>query len=241
MTKKKGKRKDVSKSKQCRNDARHQRAMTDPRVQRLLSALRANWNDQIPQENGAPLKKLKDLGCPVRGIARELGKPASSIRRYIKHANSSESRSAWVAMMERTVAKEPEEETTMSAIEAARQAGALIPRKKGLGPVIEETHSEKDHVHSSTAPPAKKVTSPALTRAQELRAMNPDQSGKQIQAGSGEPRMSLVDAYKLSKGQSISDSVRRLEAIPDSIEPRPFQNARSMKRQGKPLPPEDTP
>ena len=233
MKKKKAKRKDVGKNEQRRNDTDHQRAMTEPRVQKLLSALRVSWNDLSPQERGEQLSKLIDFGCSVRGIARELGKPESSIRRYIAQANSSESGSDWIAMMELTLAKEPEEETTMSALEAARQAGSLIPRKKGMGPVVEEMHPGKDHVHSPTTPPAKNVTSPSLTRAQELPAMNPDLSGKQSQTESGEPGMSLVDIYKSSQGQSISDSVRRLEAISNSIEPRPFQNAKSMKRQGK--------
>ena len=233
MKKKKAKRKDVGKNEQRRNDTDHQRAMTDPRVQKLLSALRVSWNDLSPQERGEQLSKLIDVGCSVRGIARELGKPESSIRRYITQANSSESGSDWSAMMERTFAKEPQEETTMSALEAARQAGSLIPTKKGMGPVVEEIHPGKDHVHSSTAPPAKKVTSPSLTRAPKRPIANPALSGKQSQAGSGEPRTSLVDNWKSSQGQSSSDSVRRLEAISNSIEPRPFQNAKSMKRQGK--------
>ena len=233
MKKKKAKRKDVGKNGQRRNDTDHQRAMTEPRVQKLLDALRVSWNDLSPQERGEQLSKLIDFGCSVRGIARELGKPESSIRRYITQANSSESGSDWSAMMERTFAKEPQEETTMSAIEAAREARSMFQSRKRKGPIVEEMQSGKDHPHSSTAPPAKKVTSPSLTRAPKRPIANPALSGKQSQAGSGEPRTSLVDNWKSSQGQSSSDSVRRLEAISNSIEPRPFQNAKSMKRQGK--------
>ena len=221
------------------NQTAHQQAMANPQAQKALSVLRDDWNGLSPEQLGERLNELIGLGCSARGIAKELGKPETSIRRYIALANQPEPGSDWITMLERTLATGFPTQSAKNTREAADCKPSRIPTKKGARPIVKETSSVKDHVQSSRTPQAKKVATPPSTRAQERPILDRVASEKQSQPGVGEPGMSPLELYKLSKGQSLEDRMRRLAAISDSIKPRPFRNAHSMQRQGRPLPPKD--
>src|ERR1035437_7425032 len=153
------KKKSVGKNEKRINQTAHQRAMENPEVREALSALRARWSDLSPQQRGEQLNVLISFKCSVGGIAKELGKPATSIRRYIALANPPDAGGDWIATMERTWAEDPQEQSTMSAGEAACHFPSKIPAKKIVVPVINETCPAQDHAHTSTVQQTKKITS----------------------------------------------------------------------------------
>ena len=59
-------------------------------------------------------------------------------------------------------------------------------------------------------------------------------TGQEDSAGQNDSRISLVDQYVLSRDPFAR--IQRLATISESIERRPYRDARSMKRQGKQLP-----
>ncbi len=232
MTKKK------SKKQQRRNDTPHHRAMTNPRVQQTLSALRASWNDLSPQEKGEQLNKLVDSGCSLRGLSEELSIPLTTIRRYIALAHSSESGGDRIAIMERTTAKKPAKERDVSRIEAARESQAMFQRNRKPESAIKQTGEAKKLQGASAAPPTKKIiTSPAPVATKVPPIKDDGLSGKESRVEDQRPK-SLLEQWKQGH-PSYSEGIQRLISLPDSIEPRPHQNARSMGRQGRPLPPTD--
>ena len=232
MTKKK------SKKQQRRNDTPHQRAMTNPRVQQTLSALRASWNDLSPQERSEQLNKLVDSGCSLRGLSEELGIPLTTIRRYIASAHSSESGGDWIAMMETTLAKKPAKERDVSRIEAARESQAMLQRNRTAAPAIKETGQAKQERGALAAQPTKKIIARPESVATKVPPVKDDGlSGKESQVGNQRPQ-SPLEQWKQGH-LSNSERIQRLISLPDSIKPRPHQNARSMGRQGRPLPPTD--
>jgi hypothetical protein len=228
MTKKK-----VGKTKKRINQTAHQRAMKIPEVQETLNALRARWNDLSPQQRGEQLNVLIGFKCSEDGIAKELGKPATSIRRYIKEAGGD-----WFSIMERTWAEDPQEESTMCTGNVACRFPPKIPAKKIVSPVKNETCPAQDHAHTSTAEQTKKNTSPVSTKVKEPLVVNGPVSRQEDQVRGATPKTSLVDAYMNSE-QIRANNIQRLAAISEQIKPRPIPNARSMKRQGKPEPPTD--
>jgi len=228
MTKKK-----VGKTKKRTNQTAHQRAMKIPEVQETLKALRARWNDLSSQQRGEQLNVLIGFKCSQDGIARELGKPATSIRRYINEAGGD-----WFSTMERTWAEDPQEESTMCTGNVACRFPPKIPAKKIVESVTNETSPAQDHAHISTAEQTKKIIPPFSTRVKEPPVENGAMSRQENQVGEGAPKTSMVDAYMNSK-RIHDDKIQRLETIPDQIESRPLRTARSMKRQGRPEPPTD--
>lgn len=96
-------RKKVEKIEKRINQTVHQLAMTRPEVREALEALRACWSDLSPLQRGEQLNVLIGFKCSAGGIAKELGKPATSILRYIALANPPEH---WIETMERTWAPE---------------------------------------------------------------------------------------------------------------------------------------
>ena len=122
-------------------------------------------------------------------------------------------------------------------LETDGQPRAAFTARRSAGPVVNEMDSVKHPVRVPATPQTKKITSPSSTRAQTHSVVNGALSEKESRERDGEPEMSLVEQYKLSRGQSTPEKIRRLMAIPDSIARRPIRDALSMKRQGKPLPP----
>jgi hypothetical protein len=234
------KRKKAGKNQEAKhlNQTAHQQAMKNPKTQAAFSALRERWDGMSAEQRGEQLIGLVGFKCSVRGIADELGKPETTIRRNIERAKSPETSSAWIAMMERTLAKGPLTQKTKSAREVAGCKPSEIPAKRGAQPVIQEMSPVKDDVHSSTTQQTKRITSSSSTSAQVRPVMNQTLSDKESRPGEHEPKTRLVD-LSISREQIIQDKIQRLAAIPDSIQPRPFRDARSMQRQGRPLPPID--
>jgi IS30 family transposase len=231
------KRRNAGKNQEAKhlNETAHQRAMKNPKTQAVFRALQERWDGMSAAQQGEQLIESISLKCSVRGIADELGKPESTIRRYIRLSKSTETSSGWNARMERTLAKGPLTQKTKSAREVAGCEPSEIPAKKGARPVIQEMSPVKDDVHLSTTQQTKRITSSSSTSAQVRPVMNQTLSEKESRPGEHEPKTNLVDLY-MSRGLA---KIQRLAAIADSIQPRPFRDARSMQRQGRPLPPID--
>jgi hypothetical protein len=82
-------RKKASRKKH-RNMTAHCRAMSDSSVKTLISQLRGHWPRIGRIERGDRLRRLAALGCSTRGLERELGQSATSIRRHMTLAGLSE-------------------------------------------------------------------------------------------------------------------------------------------------------
>jgi hypothetical protein len=226
-------------NKKRRNATAHDRTMTDPEVRKAFNALRDDWNNLSPQQRGEQLQKLVDSGCSIRGLERDLGEPASNIRRCIAQANSSDESGDWITMMERTLAKEPEKEDAMKAHAVALGKPPKILAKLGVEPVIKQKCLAPHHAQPSEAEQEKKITSPLSIAAKEPPAVNETVNKQEDRAGQQQDlTMSLVDRLNLSE-QIRRDKIQRLASISESFEPRPYRDVRSMKRQGRPLPPKD--
>lgn len=233
------KKKKADDNKKRRNVTAHDRAMTDPEVRKGFNALRDDWNNLSPQQRGEQLQKLVDSKCSVRGLERDLGEPASNIRRYIAQANSSGESSDWIEMMKRTLAKEPEKEDAMKAHAVALGKPPKILAKQGVEPVIKQIHLAPDHAQPSEAEQEKKIASPASIATKEPPAIKEAVNKQEDRIGQQQDlRTSLVDRLNLSE-QIRQNKIQRLASISESFEPRPYRDARSMKRQGRPLPPTD--
>lgn len=76
--------------KRTRNDAHH-RALMIPKVQKLVSILRKDWAVMGAVERGQRINELTSLGCSGRGLGRDLGVSATSIRRHKEIAGLPES------------------------------------------------------------------------------------------------------------------------------------------------------
>jgi hypothetical protein len=216
------------------NQTAHQRAMENPEVREALSALRARWNDLSPQQRGQELKVLISFKCSVRGIAKELGESESNLRRYIMEADGD-----WITTMENAWAESPEEQSARITYQNPCHFPPRFPGKEIVVSVINETCPVPDHPHTSTAQQTKKITSPLSTRGKEPPVVNSAMSRQDDQVGKDVPKTSLVDAY-MRRGQIIDDKIQRLASLHEQIKPRPILSPTSMKRQGKPVPPEDT-
>jgi hypothetical protein len=68
------------------NKNRHYRSKLTPKVQELINDLRSGWAVMGLLERGERLNKLISLGCSRRGLGRELGVSATSIRRHAEIA-----------------------------------------------------------------------------------------------------------------------------------------------------------
>ena len=231
------KKKDTGKNKKPRNQTAHRRAMASPQVQDAIIALRDGWDSLSPEQRGKQLNELIGLKCSVRGIADDSGIPESSIRRNMLLANPSEPGSDWIAMMKSTLAKEPEEENPISALEAARQSRATFQSLKKEAPNKEKCPTQ-DHAQPSKAPQTNKLIASSSKRAEDPLPVIDAVTGQEDRAGQDAPRPSLLEQYKLGH-PSRSERIRQLAAMPGLTYSRPYRDARSMKRQGKPLPPTD--
>ena len=142
-------------------------------------------------------------------IADELGKPATSIRRCIGSAKSTETNSGWIRRMERTLAKRPLTPKTKSARKVASCKPSVAPAEKVPRAVIKEAYPVKNDVHSSTAQQTKRqtkrMTSSSSTSGQVRPAVNLASSDKESRPGEHEPKTNLVDLYM--RGRSNLDKM----------------------------------
>lgn len=126
----------------------------------------------------------------------------------------------------------------MSPCEVACHFPPKIPSWKAVEPVIKEVSPAPDNAHTSTAEQTKKIPSPSFTTVKGPSVVNSATSRQEDKVGRGAPISSNVDAYTRRK-QIVEENRHRAAAIADQIPPRPIYDARSMKRQGKPVPPND--
>lgn len=223
-----------------RNVTAHDRAMTDPGVQEAFRVLQSNWNELTPRqkgEQGEELKKLVDSGCSVRGLERDLGEPASNIRRYISQAKAADAASDWTALLESISGRKPEGQSKMSPLEAARESQSMFQRNRAVGAVIKGTGQTKKPQGASAAQPTKKIdASPASVATKVPPIMDDRLGGNESRVEESQPQISPLEQWKLGH-PSNSERIRQLASM--TIEARPYRDARSMKRQGRPLPPTD--
>jgi hypothetical protein len=101
----------------------------------------------------------------------------------------------------------------------------MIPAKE-MRPATTATPLPPIPAHPSTTQRAKTITAP-----QSVPVKVPLETDSAL--GEDKPNMTLVDL-------TLEERMRHLAEISESpFKARPFQDARSMKRQGKPLPPTD--
>lgn len=110
----------------------HRNAVKNPRARQLVLELRRQWNSIDKLKRAARLQELIDLGCSVRGLARDLGQKPTTVGSYVKLA--------WLS---------PEEQQELTAGLSqkkmlARKATEELQRKARLR--IEE--EQKTGVHS---------------------------------------------------------------------------------------------
>jgi hypothetical protein len=231
------KKKKTGDNKKRRNLTAHDRAMTDPQVQEVFRVLQSNWNKLTPPEKGEQgeqLQKLVDSGCSVRGLERNLGEPASNIRRYMAQAKGSDQRSGRIANIS---TKKPTRQNTLSVLEAARESQAMFQRNRTVGPALKETGWGKKPQGASVAQPTKKmIAGPASVATRVEPVIDDGLGGKENRVEEGQRSKSLIHQWKLGHPDN-SERIQLLASM--TIEPRPFRDARSMKRQGRPLPPTD--
>ncbi|WP_348262616.1 hypothetical protein P8935_22825 [Telmatobacter sp. DSM 110680] len=234
------KRKKAGKNQEAKhlNQTAHQRAMKNPKTQAAFGRVRERWNEMSTEQRGEQLIELIALKCSARGIADELGQPATTIRRYIGLAKSTEGNSGWSERLKRTLAKGPFTTKAKRAREVASCNPPETPAKKEALSVIKETCPVKYDVHSSSTQQTKSMASTSSTSAEVGPVVNPASSDKESRPGEREPKTNLVDLY-MHRGQSSLDKKQRLASIADSIPTRRVWSARSMTRQGGPLPPID--
>jgi hypothetical protein len=231
------KRKKAGKNQKAKhlNQTAHRRAMKNSKTEAAFSSLRERWDGMSDEQRGEQLIELIGLKCSVRGLADDLGKPESTIRRYIRLAKSTQTNRGWIARLERTLAKGPLTQKTTSARELADCKPSETPSKKAPQSVIKEMYPVKNDVHSSTTQQTKRIISSSSTSAQVRPVINQASSEKESRPGVHEPRARPIDLY-FSRMQITQDKIQRLAAIPDSIEARPYRDAKSIKRQGKSSP-----
>jgi hypothetical protein len=214
------------------NQTAHQRAMTNPEAQEALRALRARWSKLSPQQRGEQLKVLIGFkGTTMRGIAKDLGQPETTIRRYIKPASD------WIADMEDAWAEDPQEQSERGADQYSCHFPPKIPAWKKLEPVINEKSPAQDDAHISTAQQTKKITLPISIRAKEPPVVKDATSGQEDQVRKNTPKTGPVPA--MSRDLTFRERMEGMIASVDQIKPRREFDARSMPRQGKPVPPID--
>jgi hypothetical protein len=231
-------KKKADKKEKTLNVTANQRAITRPEVQEALNVLRTRWRDLSPQQRGERLNVLIGFGCSGHGIAKELGKSESNIRKYIPKDNPPEEGNDWATMMKSTLAKEPKKQSTKSASEDVRQIPSKIPAKKRAEPVIKETYPMQDHARTSTAQQTKKITRPSSTPVKALPVLSAATSGQENQAGKDNPQKRNADAI-LKTWQTRQDRLQGLASIHEQIKRRPHYDAYSIGRQGGPIPPKD--
>jgi len=236
------KKKKAGKNEKRTNQTAHERALTNPRARETIGALRATWDNLTPDDRGEKLNDLIRLGCSVRGLARELDKPESTIRRYIALAHSSESGGNWIATIERTLAKKRAKEREVSRIEALRESKAMFEKNGELKPVPNDKSAANDAKHKLSEHKTQQTRQsphPVSRGAEEPSQGNGVASEKGRRAEEPKQKIDLVERYRLQSGGVTPKRIQRLQAIVESIAPRPYRDARSMKRQGRPLPPTD--
>jgi hypothetical protein len=232
-------KKEVGKHEKRRNDTAHQRALTNPEVLAALKTLRASWSDLSPRQRVEKVNVLIGLKCSMRGIAEELGKKESSFRRYIRQANPAEASDDWASMLESTLAKKPQKQSTKIPGEDVRRIPSKLPAKAIVGVTTKETHPMRHDARLSTAQQTKRITSQASTAAKTPPTVDGGSSGQKNQATEDTPRMSLPDQYILTRGPITLEKIQRLDAMSKQMERRPVQGAGTLTRQGRPLPPTD--
>ncbi len=220
------------------NQTANQRAMKNPKTQAILSALRKGWNGMSAEQQGEQVLELIALKCSVNGIVDELGRPATTIRRRIGIAKSAGTNSGWIGRLERTLAKKPLTPKAKSARKVAGCEPSVGPADKGQRAAITKAYPVKNDVRSTTVQQIKGVASSSSSSAQVHRGVNHASSDKESRPGEQEPKANLVELYK-NRDKSNLDKIQELAGIADSIAPRPYRDARSIKRQGRPLPPSD--
>ena len=236
------KKKKADDYRKRRNMTAHDRAMRDPEVQGAFRVLRSNWNKLTPRqkgEEGEQLQKLVDSGCSVRGLERDLGEAASNLRRYMAQANGSDKGNDWAAMLEHTLTKKRPEEDARKTRAAARQMPPKIPPKQEVRPISKQKHQEHDHEQPSKAQRIRKLPSPSPTTAKEPPAKKGAVNEQEDRAREDVSQMSPRDQFMLSRGPMTPGKMWLLEEMSKSFERTPHGDARSMKRQGRPLPPTD--
>ena len=226
-----------------RNVTAHDRAMTDPEVQKVFGALRSKWNKLTPLqkgEQGEQLQKLVDSGCSVRGLERDLGEPASNIRRYLRLANASGEGSDRVTMLQRTLTKKfPETDTRSSRVADRQMTPKKIPAKPEMRPIRNQKYPGQNHENPSKTERINSIASLSSTTANESPVAKAPVTERDDRAREESPKMSLQDQYMLSRGPMTPEKMRLVAEIAKSFQRPPRGDARSMKRQGRPILPED--
>lgn len=220
------------------NQTDHRTAMKNPKVQAVLNSLQLKWNTLSSEQLGGHLITLIELKCSRRGIAKYLNKPDTTIRRYIDLVNDSKHESDSIAEMGRTLAKRPEEESSKSPLEAARESKAMFQASKSARLEVNKHDQAKKPQHALKTQLTGRTPSPVPAVAEEPRVGSEGRNEKENRTQEAISELTPLQIYNRTRS-SMSDRIPRLASIAESIPSRPYRDARSMKPQGKPVPPAD--
>jgi hypothetical protein len=209
------------------NQTAHQRAMTRPEVQEILNEIRSRWSDLNSLQRGEKLNVLIGLECSRRGIAKELGEHESSIRRYINEANSLGENSDRIPLMS-TV---PEQNTDDDEADVGPLRARIIRARRNALSATVESHPAQNDARTSAAQQTKKTAPSELIPVKESPVVTGAENVQGNQAGEATPKRNLVDEF-LNNERIRRDKIQRLMDIHEQIEPKPYRDAHSMKRQG---------
>jgi hypothetical protein len=227
-------KKVAGKNKDHRNRTAHQLAMADAKVRKALSMLQSNWNSLSPQERNERLNNLAELNCSARGIAEETGIPLTTIRRYINLANPSKSRIDSKAEMKRTFANVPKKRSVTTSIKAAVESRNMFLKNKATAPAVKEPDPPNEPQHHSKVEPAEKIANPASIVTKAPTLVDNVLGRQESRAEEDRTEMSPLERYHRANLDRL-EKMQWLASLSDSIPPRPVRDARSMKRQGRPL------
>ena len=227
------KKKEDGKGTTHRNLTAHERAIKSPKVREAVSKLRSGWDGLSSLDRGQQLTKLTELNCSERGLAVELRKPPSTLRRYIALVTKSTIDSK--AATGDAIAKKTKAQSATSTLEAARQSKSMFQKVGALNTL---SHAKALQLNSK-AQPAEGTASPVPI------APKAPSNAKSVLNRAGEPteldfsKLSLHDQYLYTQGITTTEKRRQFDEDEKRRVRRLFGSASLMKRQGRPLPPED--
>lgn len=233
MTKKK---KNADKNKNHTNQTAHEHALTNLPVREAIGELRASWDNLAPEERGDKLQKLVNSGCSLRGISEGSGIPPTTIRRYFALVKPSTESSA---SLEHTPAKDPQTGDAKRARAAVLPMLPKTPAKTGVELVMNRKYPPQDPAQDSKAQRTITIASSSETGVKEASAVKDAADGQEVRTGEATAPKSLVDLYQLYRGPMTPERLQLVVEMAKSMERPKYRDARSMKRQGRPVPTTD--
>lgn len=228
------KKNELGENKKRRNQTKHQRAMTTPKVQEIFVALQSNFNRISQQRRREQVDMLIELGCSHAGIADQLHIPPTTLRRHIAVDTSAQAKRVLSSEDGNHFEKKPRQTAKQSAIQAARESKAESQKNRMQAAGVRGAIPKEETRIVLKPQPIERVPAPVSTASAESPTFGDGLSRKEGQVEKETSTMSQVERYVLEQ-RKRSEKIQQLDSIPA----RPQWSARSMKRQGRPSEPKD--